>query len=226
MVKRPTKPATREPLTKEQLKRLPIGEVEKLRLTAEEIRLFREINDELATERDAKAKALAADEVSLVADLNKVGCDAKSVWDLGSSITSYKEAIPVLAAHLEAPHLDRVVAAIARALAVKEAKHLWPLLASKFKEAPEGVGSDGYPLWAKDAFAATLASICTDDKLSEVVDLLRDATNGKARLLLLDALRNSRDPRAKAAIEELAFDSLLAQEIARWQKKKPQPSKH
>jgi hypothetical protein len=210
----------RLPFTKDDLRRLPTHDIVKVKLSDEEMRLLREVNEERKLERDLMKSMFAKDEISLLADLKKGGCEVNSVWDLVNTNAKYPNAIPVLAAHLEIPHLDRVIAGIARALAVKEAQHLWPLLASKYKSASEGVGDDGYPLWAKDGFAVALAEICTADTLPEMIELVSDKANGESRVLLLNALRKSKDLRAKKTIEELSFDSQLAKEISSWSERK------
>jgi hypothetical protein len=61
---------------------------------------------------------------------------------------------------------------------------------------------------------------CATETLPELSELLRDKANGNSRTLLLQALRKSKDPRAKRAIEELSVDPQLVKEISTWPQKK------
>jgi hypothetical protein len=56
--------------------------------------------------------------------------------------------------------------------------------------------------------------------IDELIELVKDPSNGRARVLLLRGLRRSKQPQAKQAIEAVAFDPDLAVEIASWRKRK------
>jgi hypothetical protein len=160
-----------------------------------------------------------AEEEPILAELHEVGLDVKSTWDLINTSTRHEEAIPILLKHLQLPHSDRIREGIARALAVPEARYAWPTLIAEFKNAPMGV-ENGILLCAKDGLAVALAATATDAVIEELIALAKDRSHGNYRLLLLSALRKSKNPLARQALDQLASDPDLADEIASWKKKK------
>ena len=94
---------------------------------------------------------------------------------------------------------------IARALAVPEARSGWELLTRLFREERDRR--------AKDGLAVAIAEAADDTVVEDVIHLARDTGHGTSRVLLLSALARSRDPRAKAALSELATDPDLNREI-------------
>jgi hypothetical protein len=60
-----------------------------------------------------------------------------------------------------------------------------------------------------------IAAAATDEVIGDVIVLARDSAHGESRLLLLRALARSRDPRARAALEEFAEDPELSKEAGR-----------
>ena len=72
----------------------------------------------------------------LLNDLADVGFDVATVEDVTMLPTPYPAAIPVLVEHLRRPYPSLVLQAIARALAVPEARVTWPILAEMFRELP------------------------------------------------------------------------------------------
>jgi len=160
-----------------------------------------------------------AEEEPILAELHEVGLDVKSTWDLINTSTRHEEAIPILLKHLQLPHSDRIREGIARALAVPEARYAWPTLIAEFKNAPMGV-ENGILLCAKDGLAVALAATATDAVIEELIALAKDRSHGNYRLLLLSALRKSKNPLSRQALYQLASDPDLADEIASWKKKK------
>lgn len=65
----------------------------------------------------------------------------------------------------------------------------------------------------KDGLAVAISGAASVDVLDDVIALLRDRRHGASRLLLLQALQKSSDPRAQAALMELGTDPDLAKEI-------------
>jgi len=152
---------------------------------------------------------LRADEVPLVKALADVGFSVVSVWDLVNSPGPYKEAIPVLLEHLDRPYLDRTREGIARSLAVPDARYAWSRLVELYRKEPV-VKVDGKRSDTKSGLAVALAAIATDATLEELISLAKDKSHGSSRLLLLRALRRSKQATAKRTIEELASDPELA----------------
>jgi hypothetical protein len=65
----------------------------------------------------------------------------------------------------------------------------------------------------KDAIAAALAVASDDEVIGDVIALASDVRHGSSRLLLLSALERSEDPRARAALVDLASDPELTKEV-------------
>ena len=88
--------------------------------------------------KDAEIKELedlcAKDEAELVADLNKLGLEVKSVWDLVNNssheylnrefVGSYEVAYPLLVKHLKINHHQRIREGVIRSLSEKGAKEI------------------------------------------------------------------------------------------------------
>jgi hypothetical protein len=184
-----------------------------------------EVRNREITERSAR---LRIEEEPILADLRAVGRKVESVWDLVNTATRYAEAIPILLRHLLLPYSDRTREGIARALAVPEpeVRRAWPILVEEYRKAPIGSGviapgeAKEYRLSTKSGLACALAVAVTDETLPELIALAKDRAQGSSRLLLLSALRKSKNPLAKQAIEDLADDPDLTKEIASWRKRK------
>jgi hypothetical protein len=161
---------------------------------------------------------LDEDAAPLVAALANVGFGVGSVWDLVNSPDPYKDAIPVLLEHLKVPYLDRTRDGIARALAVPDARGAWTELVELFRAEP--TLNESGKSETKRGLAVALAATATDGTIEELIALAKDKTHGSSRLLLLRALRRSKLPSAKQAIEALAADPDLAKEIASWRGRK------
>lgn len=145
-------------------------------------------------------------EAPLVADLRDVGCDVVSVWDLVNSNAPYPNAIPILLNHLNRSYPVPVREGIARALAVPASKaYGWQLLVNSYLQEHESR--------VKEGLAAAIAATATGDVIHEVIALVRDVSHGSSRVLLLRALENSSDTRARQALLELNSDQELANEI-------------
>jgi HEAT repeat protein len=141
----------------------------------------------------------------LVADLRTVGWDVTSVWDLVNIDEPYPEALPVLIRHLVRPYPSVIRDGIARALGVRQAIFAWDLLREQYvaEQDPQ----------VKDGIAVALANMVDREHLDDLLGLLRDRRHGQRRLLLLRGLQRLRDPRARAALEELADDPDLHKQI-------------
>jgi len=165
---------------------------------------------EMRRQQDARRAALRAEydraQVPLVAALKSIGCEVKSVWDLVNGPNCYGHALPVLLEHLVRPYPPAIREGIARALAVKETRLLaWPLLVRLFQSETEKR--------VKDGLAVALCVSADDSVIDELIALASDPGHGTTRVLLLDALDRSRDPRASAALERLQSDPDLVKEM-------------
>jgi hypothetical protein len=221
-------------LTLEELERMSVEEIYKAKLTEEERAILREINKLREQRRQERSERLSVEEQPILAELRAVGCNVHSVWDLVNTASPYPEAVQVLLKHLVLTYSDRTREAIARSLAVRDpqVREAWSLLVKEYIEAPHGKGivapgdTHELSLSAKDGLACALAVSVTDETMDELIKLIKDKSNGESRILLLSALRKSKNPKAKAALIELAFDSQLEKEISSWSRKKPKLSTH
>jgi hypothetical protein len=159
-------------------------------------------------DRRAKESEWRSAEAPLVEELRNAGFKVDSAWDLVNTDAPYPKAIPILLEHLQRPYPDRVREGIARALAVRDATFGWDLLMCLYRQEPSGTD-------AKDGLAVAIAGAADDMRLDDVITLARDAQHGSSRLLLLRALERSRSGRARAALETLAADPELADEVRR-----------
>jgi len=163
----------------------------------------------MVAEKERRRQAIEAagrkEERELSADLARVGIHAESAWDLVNSLEPYTEAVPVLADHLQRPYSPGTRDGIARALAIREAKSEWDLLTRLYREEKNER--------VKDGLAAAVAAAADQEVIGDVIALARDRQYGPSRLLLLDALERSKDPRAHAALRELKDDPDLVKEI-------------
>jgi hypothetical protein len=156
-------------------------------------------------ERQARANEWRRAEAPLVGALNAAGFAVGSAWDLVNTSAPYPDALPILVDHLQRPYPGRVREGIARALAVPQSKFAWNILTSLYRN--ETMKD------AKDGLAVAIAAAADDDVIEDVIGLVRDMRHGASRLLLLDALERSADPRARAALMELGTDPELKKEI-------------
>jgi hypothetical protein len=138
--------------------------------------------------------------------LHRAGIEVESSWDLVNTSTPYPVALPILLNHLGRPYPDRVREGIARALAVRgDGEFAWDELVRLYRAEP--VGTD-----TKDGLAVALCAVAHDGVIDELIGLARDPVQGDSRLLLLEALKRSRAPRARAALEDFTHDPVLGDE--------------
>lgn len=179
------------------------------------------------TELAERSARLREEQKPILEDLKKAGRDVESMWDLVSSPGPYPEIIPILLKHLVLPYSDRTREALARSLAVPEPeiRNSWTLLIDEYRKAPMGWGikdpgsTKELQLSYKDGLACALSVAVTDETLPEYISLVKDRAHGESRILLLSALRDSKNPIAKQTLEELADDPDLKIAIADWKKK-------
>ncbi|MYN06240.1 hypothetical protein [Pseudoduganella aquatica] len=214
----------RDRMTDDELENVRASDLSRLKLDDDEKSRLREINRRLDDERLLRSARLAVEAAPLIAELKEAGMNVRSVWDLVNTAESYANAVPVLLKHLQMPYSDRTREGIARALAVRDpqVRNAWPLLVEEYRKAKSGLGFKApgddkmYELGAKDGLACTLSAAFSKDRLPEYIELLRDRSNGPSRLLLLSALRRSKDPVVLRLLEDLASDPDLTEELLSW----------
>jgi hypothetical protein len=159
-----------------------------------------------------KALFLSKAEEPVVQDLRKAGVNVKSVWDLVNTSFHYDIAIPILLKHLPEPYLDRVRDSIARALAVPEAKDGWNVIVQEYLKAENDSE-------VKSGLACAINVLGAKDHIDEVIALIRDSRHGTSRMLLVEALRRSKNLRAKETLDDLIDDPEIGVEIQRIKRK-------
>lgn len=217
--------STRMPLTTEELEQLTSDDFVRLKLTDDEIARLREINKTRERLRVESVARIRVEATPLLDELLQAGLNIQSLGDLISRPNNYDHVIPILLKHLLMPYSDVIRSTIARSLAVPEAKQVWSTLVAEYRKAPMGWGikapgdTKEFRLGAKDGLACALSVAVTDATMEELIGIVKDRTHGESRVLLLSALRKSKNPLAKQALEELANDPDLAKEIASWRKR-------
>jgi len=187
--------------------------VKKKRLTFAEYLAAEEADPERRAQRRAREEAdrqwlairmaeVRRGEAPIVADLQTNGVSVSQVSDLVNTAEPYPDAIPILWKHFLLSYSDRTKESIGRALAVREARYLWPNVVAEYR-------SDRHGESAKTGLAVALNVLTTPNRIDELIELARDQSLGDSRAMLLPALRRSRNPKAKAALIDLAADPQL-----------------
>lgn len=169
-------------------------------------------------EKEAEERILLfrAEQKELLRDLAYVGIQVDSVWDLVNTNKPYPKAIPVLLDHLKRPYLATNLEGIARALAVPESIYAWSeLLDLYLSKDPETEGN------VKFAIGLCLSVIATKtNREREILELLKDRTQGDSRLAFLDVIALSKNPDARRNLHEFKNDPDLKEQV-RWHLNNP-----
>jgi hypothetical protein len=161
---------------------------------------------------------LRVEQARLLDELRESGLDIHLVAELLTLRTNYSQAIPILLRHLLLPYSEATRETIARALAIRnnpELQKAWPVLLAEYIKAPSMPGKNS---GAKMGLAVALSAVATDAVIGDVVSAAKDRSNGVSRILLLFALRRSKNASAKQALVDLASDPELEKEIAAFKK--------
>jgi hypothetical protein len=190
---------------RERLNENPSNKANLVDLEFERIRKENEIRH-LEIERESAM--LQIEEEPIIADLLSVGIQVESVSDLVKTSEKYEEAIPVLIEHLSKPYHNKIKEAMARALAVKEAKGVaCKVIIDEYKKAPKEkppyYNREFYYRWA---FGNTMQVIATEDYADEIIEIVMDPSNGPSRDMFVRSLGKMRLIRVKEALEKLRED--------------------
>lgn len=169
--------------------------------------------DHIMAERAAQFEA---EQKPIVTELRSVRVFINSISDLINTSQKYECSVPILLKHLQLPYSDTTKETIARALAIREARSAWPLLVAEYIRAP--ATRDGKRAGAKEGLAVALSATATEETIGELAEIAKERSHGISRILLLSALRKSKDPVAQRALDELATDPDLKREIASWKR--------
>lgn len=157
-----------------------------------------------------KEAEYARAEAPLVHELRDGGAAVSSVWDLVNTKEPYPQLLPILFAHLDRPYPEKVREGIARALAVPESRSRWDELVDRYLAETDKT-THGMK-WALHLAIAAAADVTVLDTL---IRLACDRRHGRNRAFFIDALARIDDPRARAAVLELASDPDLAEDVRR-----------
>lgn len=171
----------------------------------------------------ALAEKMRRNEEPLVKALQDVGVTVNSVWDLVNTRQPYPNALPVLVRHLAGDYHPKILAGIARALAVPDpfaVEHAWPVVLDLFlrTEADEAV-KEPEMRGFKQGLGTALSVLCTEDRLPQIFDLIGDPRHGDSRGHLIDGLRRFRkNEKVREFLTSLFDDPYwgeLAQKVAK-----------
>jgi HEAT repeat protein len=144
----------------------------------------------------------------VTADLNRLGMDVASVFDLMKWKQPYPAAVPVLLEHLSRVQDEGIKAGIVRALTAKEALgKADAALVAEFRAVPPSQKAN---LGLKWTIANALSVVATDAVFADLVELSRDKRNGRSREMLAVALGKMKNPAAVDVLIELLNDEELA----------------
>lgn len=135
-------------------------------------------------ERKMRDDELARAEAPLVKDLRAKGFRVDSVYDLVNRSDPYPDAISILLEHLDRDYPTRITEGIVRALTVPEAAGIAVEKLIELFRHQKYTSADGLKWVAGNALRETL----TGDHVQDVIELVRDPSNGEARSMLPFAL--------------------------------------
>lgn len=121
------------------------------------------------------------DEKMLVEELNEAGFSVSSVWDFVNSKNDYLRAEPILVNHLKVYHHPKILAGIARSLAVEEFSsndELWCLLVDLYKKTPSDSNlAIPEERGLQTAIATALACLATQKRVGSLEKLIANRPN-------------------------------------------------
>ncbi|NRA18571.1 MAG: hypothetical protein HRU04_24050 [Oceanospirillaceae bacterium] len=133
------------------------------------------------------------DEKKLVFDINSNGISVKSVWDLVNTQNDYYEAVPVLIEHLKIKHHPKILAGIARSLAIPKLTDnddLWLTLVSLYRVTPSDAQIDiPEERGAQQSIAVALEALADNTRVKDLEKIIAEQPAGDSVDWLKDKLR-------------------------------------
>ena len=171
--------------------------------TSEDIKKQEEI-------RIALDKALNDETIELVNELNLIGLNINSIWDLVNTKKSYPDAIPILIEHLSKDYSDRNKEGIIRALAVKEAKgKVVSILIELYNKIPK---EKQLLRWA---IGNTICTVITKGEVESIIPIVQDETNGASRQMFVLALGKFKNDKIINILKEHSKESDIALQVTK-----------
>lgn len=133
------------------------------------------------------------DEKELVRDINSCGFSVKSIWDFVNSKNDYLEAVPVLEKHLKVQHHPKILAGLARSLAISSLSgndELWSTLADLYRvtspdneiDLPENRGT-------QQAIAVAIEELANSSRIDSLRAIIQGNPNADGIDWLKDKLK-------------------------------------
>lgn len=155
--------------------------------------------------REALEDVLREAESPIISDLQRVGIQVSSVWDLVNTSEPYPDALPVLLEHLErGGYPERVMEGLGSALAVKPSVIWWDRLKSLYLSARDPGEETGT--------AVALAACATKAQLDDLISFLQVEERGDSRILFLHRIKRLGGDAGRQVIEGLRDDPTFGRE--------------
>jgi hypothetical protein len=159
----------------------------------------------LDAELAERASLLREAERPVVADLQSVGRQVESVWDLVNTSDPYPDALRVLMDHLErGGYPERVMESLGRALAVKPSVAFWDRLKARWLGARDSGEETGA--------AVALAACATTAQLDDLIGFLGVEERGQSRIYFIRPILRVGGVRGRQAVEALRDDPVFGRE--------------
>lgn len=153
--------------------------------------------------------ALKDEEAILISEINDTGLKINSLWDLVNYKFRYPPAVlPILIRHLQKDYSAKTKEGIVRALAVKEAKGLvGSILISEYRNS---VKDNSAYRWA---IGNTMYQTITPNEVGEVIQIIKDKSNGVSRQMFAAALGKVKDADSETILITLLNDDEIVAHV-------------
>lgn len=153
-----------------------------------------EIKAEIEKEANELKKLCEQDEKELVCEINEMGFIITSVWDFVNSKNDYYEAVPILVKHLKIKHHPKIIAGLARSLAIPKLANnneLWETLVNLYDTIHSDSNiSEPTERGAQEAVAVALETLANESRKSDLIMLANKFPNGDGIQWLVKKLQN------------------------------------
>lgn len=175
-------------------------------LSRKKIKTLEEV--EKQQEMSIQLQRLLDEEIApLIIELNMIGLEVNSIWDLVNSKKGYLEAIPILLEHLTRDYSEKNKEGIVRSLAVKEAiGKIIPTLLNEYNKSDISATS---LRWAIGNTIYTTITKNDEDQILSLIQIVKNKANGKSRQMFIMALGKTKSP----IVEDVLINLLDDEEV-------------
>lgn len=168
-------------------------------------------------ERQARFNYLKELEYGLEQELKEAGIDVESYRSIIHKPKNYKLGIPILVRHMQMDkYTDNQRNFMAQAIAMKDANPYWHELHGIFLSV---VGKKEHYAF-EQGVALALGASYREPQFETLLSLCEDQRYGYVRILMVEGLKKSKDPRAEVTLMKLCNDPYLGTEMTKWMKKR------